>query len=446
MTASGIFDFEQRDVAPARGWDSFPRTDEFGNPATNSGTTVTEETSLKYSAVWAAVGLIVDSIAPLSPKAVKENDDGSLTKVNLPAWVRSPHPELRRPEVLSVLLTSALLWGNGYALIARNGSGSPSALLPLDPRRVYCDWVDPVARQHRFYQIDGGVRLGPNDVFHLQGLTLPGCATGLSPIAQAREAIGLGLTLEEFGARYFKQGSMSKVVLELPGQLTEEQARAIVANYERFHKGAGNWHRPAVASGGSAVKPISIPPEDAQFLESREFQALDVARWYRVPPHRIGIISKQSSWGSGLAEENTAMTQMTFRPWIQRLESAFTYYTAGPEDRGVLIKLDDSDLMKGSFEDTIKTWSTAVLGGWVRPNEARKAIGLEPIPEGDGLLVPLAPSGPAIKDPPPGQVITNGSKPTTQHDPQGQDNTNHSAASSTPAQPKTGGGPNGKAN
>jgi HK97 family phage portal protein len=264
-------------------------------------------------------------------------------------------------------------------------------------------------------------------------------------IAQAREAIGLGLTLEEFGARYFSQGSMSKVVLKIDRSLSEEQARSIVANYERFHKGAGNWHRPAVAPAGTDVQQITIPPDDAQFLESREFQALDVARWFRVPPHRVGIVSGSTSWGSGLAEENTALTQMTFRPWIQRLESAFTYYTAGPEDMGILIKFDDSVLMKGSFEDTIKTWTEAVLGGWVRPNEARTAIGLEPIPEGDSLLIPLAPSGPAVKDPPPGQVITNGAKPTTQHDPQGQDNTNHSSASST-APAKTGGGPNGKTN
>lgn len=385
--------------------------------STSSGMFINAETALKYSVVWSAVGLIVDSVSFLRPRAVLESDDGEIEAASLPNWVRKPHPTLRRSDVFAQMLTSAILWGNGYAMITRNGTGGIQGLVPIDSSRVNCQWVDPTERIYRYYQIDNGShRYDEREIFHIQGLTLPGLPTGMSVISQARESIGLGLTLEDFGARYFSQGSQAKVVLKMNKALDEKQARDVVANYERFHKGKSNWHRPAVAGQGVDIQQISIPPDDAQFLESREFQATDVARWFRVPPHRVGIVSKQSSWGSGLAEENTALTQYTFRPWIQRLEAAFTAYTAGGEDQGVLIRFDDSDLQRGSFDEQVTAWETAVTGQIATPNEARKALGLGAIEGGDKLITPPAPMG---QDP----QQNNGkpqSKPNPGGDPNGQ--------------------------
>lgn len=357
-----------------------------------SGKQVNERIALRFSVVWACVTLIADGVASLQPEAFVESKSGTITNVDVPQWIRKPHPELRRAEVWSQQLVSALTWGNGYSLLVRRGSdGVPVGLRPLDPSRVHCEW-NPDRPGFRRYQIDGGPWLTSNEVFHLMGPSYPGDAVGMSVIGQARESIALGLTLEEFAARYFAQGSMAKVVIKVPNKtLNTEQARDIVNMYERFHRGPGNWHRPAVLSGGGEIQNISIPPEDAQFLQSREFQAIDVARWFRVPPHRVSIMTKQSSWGSGLAEENTAMVQNTYRPWIMRIESALTAYAPHGEESGLRIRLNDSALLRGSFKEQVDAWSEAVGNQIATPNEARKALGLDPIPGGDELAKPAAP-------------------------------------------------------
>lgn len=370
--------------------------------STNSGTSVSEETALKYSVVWAAVGLITDAVSFLTPEAYREDLTGQIIQEAVPSWVLRPHPEIRRSQVWGQVLMGSLLWGNGYGLMVRRDSdGMPVGMLPVAPNDMECEWdLDKPGYLH--YRLNNpqqyGQQYGPwlssGDVFHIPGMTLPGQAKGLSVIAQARESIGLGLTLEEFGARYFSQGSMAKVVLQTPKTLTEQQARDMVNIYEKFHKGKGNWHRPAVLSGGGEIKNISIPPNDAQFLQSREFQAVDVARWFRVPPHRVGIISKQTSWGSGLAEENMALVQSTYRPWIRRLEDGFTAYSPGGEDRGVRIKLNDSELLRGSFKEQVDAWGIAVEKQLATPNEGRKALGLSPIAGGDKLAKPAAPAAP----------------------------------------------------
>jgi HK97 family phage portal protein len=379
------------DDGPASAFGIMHDHDDIRLGRTYTGKRINERTALTYSVVWACVTLIADSISSLPPEAVMEPLDGGPIKVApLPQWIRRPHPELRRNEVWNQLAVSMLLWGNGYALIVRRPSdGVPIGLRPLEPSRVHCEW-NPEAPGFRRYQVDGGPWITSQEIFHVMGPSLPGMPVGMSVIRHAREAIGLGLTLEEFGSRYFAQGSMAKVVIKTPQkQLTNEQARDIVNTYERFHRGPGNWHRPAVLSGGGEIQSISIPPEDAQFLESREFQAIEITRWFRVPPHRVSIISKQSSWGSGLAEENTAMVQNTFRPWIMRFEAAFTAYAPGGEDSGMRIRLNDSALLRGSFKEQVDAWAKAVLGQIATPNEARKALGLDPIKGGDDLVTVL---------------------------------------------------------
>ncbi len=377
----------------------------FGEDAalkTYAGKSVSERTALKYGVVWACTTLIADAVSSLPPEAVIEpNDGGAIQVAPLPQWIKRPHPELRRNEVWNQLAISMLLWGNGYALIVRRPSdGVPVGLRPLDPVRVDCEW-DENRSGFRHYRVDGGPWVTSQEMFHVMGPSLPGEATGMSVIRHAREAIGLGLTLEEFGSRYFSQGSMAKVVIKVPSkQLNSDQARDIVNLYEKFHRGPGNWHRPAVLSGGGEIQNISIPPDDAQFLQSREFQAVDITRWFRVPPHRVSIISKQSSWGSGLAEENTAMVQHTFRPWIMRFEAAFTAYAPGGEDSGMRIRLNDSSLLRGSFKEQVDAWAKAVDGRIATPNEGRKALGLDPIQGGDELVTAPAPvADPTRTDP-----------------------------------------------
>jgi HK97 family phage portal protein len=353
---------------------------------TASGARVSEESGFKYSVAYAAMTLIADGIAGLKPEALRELEDGSEEKATVPNWIIRPHPELRRFDVWNQLLLSVLAWGNGYAmLIRRPTDGQIIGLEVIDPGVMTVEW-DPAMPFKRRYKINNqGPWLSSMEIFHIQGPTLPGQAAGLSVIAQAREAIGLGLTLEEFGGRYFGQGSQAKVVLEVPQQMDTAEAARMVKTYERFHKGKANWHRPAIMSGGTKLHNISIPPNDAQFLESRQFQAVDVARWFRVPPHRVGIIGVQTSWGSGLAEENLAMLQHTYRPWINRVEETLSWYTP---TLSVNIHLNTESLLRPTFKENAEVMSKLYLSELVMKNEARQRLGLPKVPDGDKFWEP----------------------------------------------------------
>lgn len=368
-------------------WNVYGSADE--GASTTSGAHVNEQNAFKMSVVFAAITLIADGVASLPPRAFTEDVDGVRTKVDIPQWIRKPHPEIRRADIFGQLLISSIAWGDGYALFQRRPSdGVIVGLSVLDPSNVHAEW-DPGKPGYRRYRINGnGPWLTSYDVFHVQGPTLPGEATGMSVIQYAREAIGLGMTLEEYGSRYFGQGSQAKIVIELPSSVDETKAKDIVRTFERFHKGKNNWHRPAIVSGGAKLHQISIPPDDAQFLESREHQAIDIARWFRVPPHRVGIVSASTSWGSGLAEENMAMLQHTYRPWITRLQDALTMYAPGGQDLGTFIELDTAALLQGTFKEQSDIWVGLFEKQLVTKNEARMKLGLPKVKDGDEFATP----------------------------------------------------------
>jgi HK97 family phage portal protein len=374
----------------------------FGNEdagmETESGTHVSERSAFKYSVAWAAMTLIADGVASLNPEAFIENPEtGEHTRTALPQWIRKPHPEILRFDIWNQLLLSVLAWGNGYAkLIRRPSDGVITGLQVLDPADVICDWDDDRPGM-RLYKVNNVVQ-SSQDILHIMGPSLPGEPKGMSVIKEAREGIALGLTLESFGARYFSNSSQAKVVLELPGKVADEkQAMQIIKTYERFHRGKRNWHRPAIVSGGAKIHQITIPPEDAQFLQSRTFQAMDVARWFRVPPHRVGIEGKGSMWGSGLAEENLAMLQHTYRPWILRVEGALTARTPGGDDRGTVIKLNDSALLRGTYKEQVETAVAGYEKGILTRNEARRKIGEPSTDDGGDEFV--SPEQPATANP-----------------------------------------------
>ena len=368
---------------------------------THSGTRVSEETAFKYSVAYAAMTLIADGIAGLKPEALRELEDGQEERATVPKWIVKPHIELRRFDVFNQLMLSVLAWGNAYATIIRRPSDKQIIGIDvLDPSTIAVEW-DPYRPYSRRYRINSqGPWLTSAEIFHVQGPTLPGDPKGLSVIGYAKEAVGLGLTLEEFGARYFQQGSIAKIVIETPQGLDDQAAARMIKLYERFHKGPNNWHRPAIMSGGTRLHNITIPPDEAQFLESREFQAIDVARWFRVPPHRVGVISASTSWGSGLAEENLAMLQHTFRPWIVRFEEALSWYT--PLD-SVRIHLNTEDMLHGTFAEQAEVWGLLWTQGLAKKNEVRNKLGLESVPDGDEFIPmpmnefgqPLMPTDPA---------------------------------------------------
>lgn len=351
---------------------------------TSSGKHVDEDTAFKYSTFYACVALISESIAMLNVSTYTEDEEGRQTTAPTPNWLRDPMVDLGRFWVNQQLLMGMLMHGDGYAQILRRPSdGTITGYVPLHPLDVQCEW-DPNRFGFRRYSVKGGPWVDGTTVLHIPGLMKTGEPNGISVLGAAREAVGLGLTQEEFGAKFFARGSVMSGVIQVPGKLDTDQAKIMIDSFARRHSGADNWHKPGLLSGAATYQPITIAPNDAQFLESREFQAIDIARWFRVPPHRVNIMTKQTTWGSGIEQENRALVDFTLLPWIIRLEAGLTAYTAGGAARGTKVKVDTKTLLRGSTKERYESYKVGLDAGFLVPDEPRAWEGLAPLPNGEG--------------------------------------------------------------
>jgi len=230
-------------------------------------------------------------------------------------------------------------------------------------------------------------RGGKGGVFHIPGLRMPGSLAGVAPLELAREAVGLGLTAEEYGAAFFQNGARPDLVIQLPegAKATEDVIKRLKVGWANRHQGAAKAHKPGVLSDGATLKEISIPPEHAQFLQTREFQREDIASWFRVPPHMVGLVSKSTSWGSGLEEQSTGFARYTLAPQIRRAELALSAILPGFQ----FIKWNMAGLERASLEKRYASYSVGRLGGWLSANDIRRLEDMDPIDAGDEYLVPM---------------------------------------------------------
>ncbi len=392
LLGAGPSDIERRSI----GWD-----DVWGGLRTrsSSGREVTEQNALTLSAVYACVRILSDGISVLPTVTTRGLGPDAEIVARPPAWLDEPHPALRRMDVNVQILVSLLLRGNAYVLTIRDATGLVLELWPVDPDLLNVE--EDTSRPVRFprYSI-GGVVLHPMDLLHIRGMTLPGRFLGLSPIEYARETIGLGLAAQEFGAAFFGNGAQPGGVIESDGTMSDTGVKLLRRTWNEMHQGAGNSNKLAILTEGAKYKPISIAPEPAQFLQTRQFGVADVARFYGVAPHLIGDASGSTSWGSGLAEQSTNTVTFSFLPWAKRLEEAWTWLARSERptvtgQRKLYVSIDLDDLKRGDFKSRIETYRTAIDAGIYTVDEVRRWEGLPPAPE-----KAAAPSPPEITAPP----------------------------------------------
>ena len=223
------------------------------------------------------------------------------------------------------LMTHLLLWGNAYAQIIRNGKGEIIALYPLMPNKMTVS-RDEDGQLYYTYQKsqdelpkDGGytVTLHPTDVLHIPGLGFDGLV-GYSPIAMAKNAIGLAIATEEYGSKFFANGAAPSGVLEHPGTIKDPSR--VRESWQQTFGGSANSNKIAVLEEGMKYTPISISPEQAQFLETRKFQINEIARIFRVPPHMVGDLEKSSF--SNIEQQSLEFVKYTLDPWVIRWEQS----------------------------------------------------------------------------------------------------------------------------
>ena len=360
---------------------------------TSSGEVVDYDSALTLSSVYAAIRLLSDSVSTLSLDVFYRSNGSDLKFRPLPTWVFNMSPELRNHEILGQVITSLLLDGNAYLATLRDETGRVLSLSVLDPSDITPNLgTDDQGVQRLTFTSSkaAGVTLTSRDITMVRGLMKPGQIKGLSPVTAAREFLGLGIATQKFGAAFFGNGATPGSVIEVPGQLSPEGAQALKTAWNEVHKGAGNGNRLAVLTESAKFSKISLSPEDAQFLETRQATVQDVARLYGVPPHLLADASGSTSWGSGLHEQNVAFSQYSLRPLVTRVEAALTSIMRS-EGIAVAFARFDLESMRRVTADRWSSYSTAVNCGVLSIDEVRAYEGLAALPDGEGTrhYIPL---------------------------------------------------------
>ena len=285
-------------------------------------------------------------------------------------------------------MTRLLLWGNAYAQIIRNGKGEVIALYPLMPNRMV---VDRDIHGQLYYQYTRSteeaptmkgvtVNLPPSDVLHIPGLGFDGLV-GYSPIAMAKNAIGMAIACEEYGAKFFANGAAPGGVLEHPGTIKDPQR--VRESWQSTFGGSGNSNKIAVLEEGMKYTPIGISPEQAQFLETRKFQINEIARIFRVPPHMVGDLEKSSF--SNIEQQSLEFVKYTLEPWLVRWEQSIQRTLFSPEEKKrYFAKFNVEGLLRGDYASRMSGYATARQNGWMSANDIRELENLDRIPTEDG--------------------------------------------------------------
>ena len=363
-----------------------------------SGKSVTERSAMQMTAVYSCVRILAEAIAGLPLHLYRYTPDGSKVKaVDHPLYLLlhdESNPEMSSFVFRETLMTHLLLWGNAYAQIIRNGKGEVVALYPLMPNRMSVD-RDKHGQLYYTYTrasdeaptMNGmTVLLPPSDVLHIPGLGFDGLV-GYSPIAMAKNAIGLAIATEEYGAKFFANGAAPSGVLEHPGTI-KDPSRVREAWMSQFG-GSANSGKVAVLEEGMKYTPISISPEQAQFLETRKFQINEIARIFRIPPHMVGDLEKSSF--SNIEQQSLEFVKYTLDPWVIRWEQSIQRALLRPEEKKrYFAKFNVEGLLRGDYQSRMNGYAVARQNGWMSANDIRELENLDRIPAeagGDLYLV-----------------------------------------------------------
>ena len=358
----------------------------------SSGKNVNERSAMQMTAVYACVRILSEAIAGLPLHLYRYTDGGSKDKaVDNPLYFLlhdEPNPEMTSFVFRETLMTHLLLWGNAYAQIIRNGKGSVIALYPLMPNRMEVDRDSNGRIVYRYNRSrdeanvkkEGAVELSPEDVLHIPGLGFDGLV-GYSPIAMARNAIGMAIACEEFGSKFFANGASPSGVLEHPGILKDPAK--VRDSWNAAYGGSSNAHKVAVLEEGLKYVPISISPNEAQFLETRKFQLNEIARIFRVPPHMVGDLDKSSF--SNIEQQSLEFVKYTLDPWVVRWEQCLSRsLLADDEKKTLFFKFNVDGLLRGDYQSRMNGYAVGRQNGWMSANDIRELENMDRIPTEEG--------------------------------------------------------------
>lgn len=359
---------------------------------TTSGKAVTERSAMQMTAVYSCVRILAEAVAGLPLHLYRYNADGGKEKALAHPLYRllhdEPNPEMSSFVFRETLMTHLLLWGNAYAQVIRNGKNEVVALYPLMPNKMS---VDRDENGHLYYTYYRGpdeaiknkefaVTLQPSDVLHIPGLGFDGLV-GYSPIAMAKNAIGMAIACEEYGAKFFANGATPGGVLEHPGTIKDPQR--VRDSWQAAFGGSSNANKVAVLEEGMKYTPISISPEQAQFLETRKFQINEIARIFRVPPHMVGDLEKSSF--SNIEQQSLEFVKYTLDPWVIRWEQSIQRSLLSQDEKATYFaKFNVEGLLRGDYQSRMNGYAIGRQNGWMSANDIRELENLDRIPAEEG--------------------------------------------------------------
>lgn len=372
-----------------------------------SGLNLSPDEMLSVATVWACIDAIASSIAavpwnvyqPLGPhRRQLLYDDALMDLLNV-----RPNPEMTAIGFREAMLFQAIPFGNAYAEIVPNRAGRVSQLWPLVSDRMQVVRDENWGLIYRYYQVDGSsADLPPERVFHLRGPGLYGLM-GDNVIARAAKSISVAAAQERYAASFFGQGASPGGVLEVPGKLTPEVHKRLKDDWAEKQKGPENAHKPLFLEAGMKWQTVAVDPQKAQLIEERQFSVEDIARWFKVPPHKIGHLLRATF--SNIEHQSIEFVRDALTPWCRRLEQEADYKLFR-RDRAPwkCTGLDTRSLSQGDAQARANYYASGRQNGWLNANEIRAEEGYDEIgSDGDVYLVngTLKPLDQAIEPPPP---------------------------------------------
>jgi HK97 family phage portal protein len=361
-------------------------------PARHAGVVIDHDSALKFSAVFRAIAFISQTIACLPWMVIREREE---SKTKLPGnpiaglLHQRPNPEMSAFSFRETMVAWALSWGNGFAEIETDGAGRPIALWPISPDRVQVKRNrETMVVEYEVNNYYGGTTyLSPAQIFHLHGLGFDGLV-GYSVISLAARSIGLSIAAETCGEDFFSNGLVSTGYLKMPGKLSPERTEKIALELKERFTGAGKRWVPPVFQEGMDWGNMSMRPEDAQMLQTRDFQVSDIARWFGLPPHKLAQLVKTSY--ASIEMQSIEVVNDALLPWVVRLEQEANYKLFRGQAPGLYTKLNLTSLLRGDNKSRGEFYQMMRNIGVYSANDILRLEDLDPIgPEGDARIVPL---------------------------------------------------------
>ena len=357
-----------------------------------AGENVNERTALQVATVYACVRILAETVASLPLHLYYDDNNGVKEKAmdhslyNL--LLNEPNPEMTSFSFWEALMTHLLLWGNAYAQIVRSGKNNILGLYPLLPEYMTVERADNGEIQYTYSSNTDEVSTVGNEtiifrrdqILHIPGLSFNGLV-GFSPIAMMKNAIGSSIAVEKYGSKFFEHGAQPMGVLEHP-TVIKDPAK-IRENFMDTYGGVQNQFKVAVLEEGMTYKPISLPPEDSQFLSTKEFSVEEICRIFRVPPHLVQDL-KRSTYNN-IEHQGINFVQYTLRPWLTRIEKAIVKDVLyGDEKLEYYPKFNVEGLLRGDFASRMEGYTKLLSNGIMTVNEIRAKEDLPPISEEEG--------------------------------------------------------------